>query len=45
MQLGVPEDVAEWFVQTYDGGLSFLATPHYFKERHLYSTEEGDGVY
>jgi hypothetical protein len=32
--------VAEWFVQLYDGGLSFIATPHYFKERKLHSSDE-----
>ena len=40
IRLGVPEDVAEWFVPMDDGGLSFLATPHYFKERDLHSAEE-----
>ena len=29
VRLGVPKDVAEWFVNLDDGGLSFISSPHY----------------
>lgn len=34
-RLGVPQSIAEWFVKMDDGGLSFLATPHYHTSRSL----------
>jgi hypothetical protein len=35
VRLGVPPDIAEWFVQLDDGGLSYIATPHFFQKRKL----------
>jgi hypothetical protein len=32
--------VAEWFVKLDDRELSFIATPHYFKERNLHPSDE-----
>ena len=40
MRLGVPLDVAEWFINLDDGGLSFISTPLYHNEKHLKTPEE-----
>ena len=40
VRLGVPPDVAEWFVQLDDGGLSYIATPHFFQKRKLHTSEQ-----
>ena len=34
-RLGLPQDVAEWFVSLDDGGLSFIASPLYLTTRDL----------
>ena len=37
IRLGVPDDIAEWFVGLDDGGLSFIDTPHYQRTKALRS--------
>jgi len=39
-RLGVPLDVAEWFVDLDDGGLSFISTPLYHRDKNLKTPEE-----
>ena len=39
-KLGVPEDVAEWFVGLDDGRFSFLSTPLYHQNKNLRTPEE-----
>ena len=40
IRLGVPDDIAEWFVDLDDGGLSFIDSPYYQTEKKLRSTDE-----
>ena len=35
VRLGVPMDVAEWFVELDDGGLSFISTPYFHMNKDL----------
>jgi hypothetical protein len=35
--LGVPQDVAEWFVELDDGGLSFISFPLYHRDKDIWS--------
>ena len=39
-RLGVPADVAEWFVALDDKGLSFIGSPYYHHNRQLKTAEE-----
>jgi len=36
-RLGVPIDVAEWFVHLDDGGLSFISSPYYHLNKNLHT--------
>jgi hypothetical protein len=40
VRLGVPKDVAEWFVELDDHGLSYISSPHYHHSKNL-NTPEG----
>ena len=40
IRLGVPDDIATWFVDLDDGGLSFIDSPFYQREKSLRSTDE-----
>ena len=39
-RLGVPLDVAEWFVDLDDGGLSFISSPLYHRDKNLKTPQE-----
>ena len=39
-RLGVPHDVAEWFVSLDDNGLSYIGSPYFASKRHLRTPEE-----
>jgi hypothetical protein len=43
VRLGVPKDVAEWFVELDDGGLSFISSPFYHLNKDLHSPESMAG--
>jgi hypothetical protein len=43
VRLGVPQDVAEWFVELDDGGLSFISSPLYHCDKDIKSPERADG--
>ena len=38
-RLGVPTDVAEWFVSLDDGGLAYIDTPHFQMNKNLHSSQ------
>jgi hypothetical protein len=40
VRLGVPHDIAEWFVGLDDGGLSFISSPFYHQKKNLRSPDE-----
>ena len=39
-RLGVPPDVAEWFVSLDDGGQAYVETPHYQLNKNLHSSHD-----
>jgi hypothetical protein len=40
VRLGVSQDVAEWFVELDDGGLSFIFSPLYHRDKEIKSPEQ-----
>ena len=40
VRLGVPPDVADWFVALDDGGLSFISTPFYHANKDLHTPDQ-----
>jgi hypothetical protein len=44
VRLGVPTDVAEWFVEMDDGGLSFISSPHYHLNKNLKTPQQMKGT-
>jgi len=40
VRLGVPLDVAEWFVDLDDGGLSFISSPLYHRDKNIKTPEQ-----
>jgi len=40
MRLGVPRDVAEWFVELDDGGISFISSPFFNLNKDLHTPEQ-----
>ena len=40
VRLGVPKNVAEWFVELDDGGLSFISSPFYHLNKNIHTPEQ-----